>query len=267
MGKAKATKGKVVAAAKKPAKPNRGAPTELTAADKAALAALDETYAVLPDLPVANITHEARELAVIFKKLGAQLVKKSDVGKDAGKELALRLSRLERAEAGWSAARQIRTPKELLALRKRAEKVKRDAFEALRYFAKRLPEVQTRLKAIAAGTGDADLIDDLKRLAELVAEHGSLLTKAELPANPATALDDLAKELSQAVADRDVSPEAIDAIGLRNQAYWHLREHMDDVRDAGNYVFRADPANRALFRSSLTRARERSGKGKKEPNT
>lgn len=245
-------------------KPAKAGPAGLTAADGELLDTLGADYAAQPDFPVANIAHEARELGVSLKKLGAKLAKSSDLPKDAGKDLAARLGRLERAEAGWNAVRQIRTPKDIIALRKRAEKAKTDAFEALRYFAKTNGDVQARLDAISIGSGDADLIDDLKKLAELVSEQAAVLGKADLPKNAADALTALAAELGDAIADRDVSPDAAAAIGARNRAFWHLRELMDEARDAGRYVFRADPANLALFRASVTRARERSRKGKRK---
>lgn len=261
--KGKPQGGKKSGTASKP-KGAKTATKGLTAADGELLAALGADYAVQPDFPVANIAHEARELGVSLSKLGAKLAKSSDLPKDAGKDLAARLGRLERAEAAWNAVRQIRTPKEITALRKRAEKAKRDAFEALRYFAKANGDVQARLDAISIGSGDADLIDDLKKLTELVNEESALLGKAQLPKDAAGVLNGLATELGDAIADRDVSPDAAEAIGARNRAFWHLRELMDEARDAGRYVFREDPANLALFRASVTRARERSRKGKRK---
>lgn len=237
------------------------APT-LSAKDKKVLLALGPDYAEKPDLAVANITHEARELEATLAKLGSRLLATTDLDKNTSADLAARRGRLEAAEARWLTTRAINTPRAVTELRQGGEALKRDAFEALRYFARSDGDVQTQLDRIAEGSGDADLIDDLGKLADLAAANAAPLKKADLPKKPADKLRAAAKALGDAVADRAVDPEAVEAIELRNAAYWHLRELMDAARAAGRYAFRAEPKLLRLFRASVTRAISRR-RGKK----
>ncbi len=229
----------------------------LSAKDREVLLALGGGSTPRPELSVAMILHEARELEATVAKLGPEIVKRSDLDKNVGKDLAARIARLTAAEQAWLAARKITTPKDIRGLRDEGEALRGDAFAALRYFARGHGDAQVSLDAIAEGRGDADLIDDLSKLAALVERHASLLVKADLPKKPADALRLAAKRLADAAADRAVDPSAGELIELRNRAYWHLRALMDDIRAAGRYVYRADRRLLDLFRASGTRAKSR----------
>ncbi|HEX4449194.1 MAG TPA: hypothetical protein VH044_20790 [Polyangiaceae bacterium] len=231
--------------------------TALSAKDEALLDGLDAAYADKPDLPVANILQEARELGATMDKLGSDLVKGSDLAKGAAKDLDARRARLDVAEAVWSATRSRGTPTVITAAREDGESQKRDAFEALRYYLRDEGEVQLRLDEIAQGSGDADLVDDLKKLADLLEESGPALANADLPKKAPDALRAAAEALSGLAADRAVDPVSTKAQDLRNRAYWHLRHLMDEIRAAGRYVYRRDKKLVTAFRASLTRARAR----------
>ncbi len=109
------------------------------------------------------------------------------------------------------------------------------------------------------GTGLADLIDDLKKLAALLDENQKALARADLPKHPADRARGLAESLSRGSADRGVDPVGAAAMSLRNRAFWWLREAMDAVRSAGRYVYRKQPKLLVAFRASSTLARARAG--------
>lgn len=226
----------------------------LTSADRAVLAGA-EAPTDKPMHSVMQVLHEARELLSIMTKLGPALQSRSLLKPGVAAELGARKRRLEASEAEWLAHRALRTPKAIDKLRKAAAEVRSDAFAALRYYAADDDEVQARLDLIGEGGGDADLVDDLGKLADLVDVHAATLKKAELPRKPAEALRKLAAELGDAVADRAVDPEGAELLRLRNRAFWMLLDTMDDVRAAGRYVFRRDPKVVSLFRASGTRRR------------
>ncbi len=230
-------------------------PAGLLDSDRELLLSLDESLAERPDFRVATVVDEARHLEVTVKKLGSELFKGAALDKNLRGELISRRARLERAESAWLELRARATPRDLIKLRSAAERLKRDAFAALRYFVAEDADVQLRLDEIYEGVGDADVIDDLRKLADLAEAHAARLTVADVPKEPVSKLRETAQLLADATAERAVDPDAATAIGLRDRAYWHLRTLMDQLRRAGRYVYRNDPKLLPLFRATSTRAR------------
>lgn len=229
-------------------------PAGLLDSDRELLLSLDESLAERPDYSIAVVLDEARHLEVIVKKLGSELLKGAALDKNVRNELNQRRGRLDQAESAWLELRSRATPREILKLRSGAERLKRDAFAALRYFVAEDGDVQLRLDEIFEGGGDADLIDDLRKLADLAEANAALLAPAALPKEPVNKLRETAQLLADASAERAVDPDAATAIGLRNRAYWHLRTLMDQLRRAGRYVYRDHPKLLPLFRATSTRA-------------
>lgn len=228
-------------------------PVGLSTADKRFLAATPANFADAPDIAVKNLVQEARELGAKFVKLEETIVARSELSRGTGAELTKRLGRLETAESAWLTLRERATPGELTKLRVVAEGYKRAAFASLRYFCREDNDVQVRLDAIAEGSGDADLIDDLRRLAELLLANAKKVAKADLPKGAPSLLGSAADALAHAIAERAATADAAAAMELRNRALWSLRSLMDDIRAAGRYVFRDQPPMLALFRASMHR--------------
>jgi hypothetical protein len=152
--------------------------------------------------------------------------------------------------------------KPLKELRAEAERVKRAAFAAFRYFLRDNAEVQARLDEIAEGSGDADLVDDCRRLGNLVEQHAAAIKKAKLGTRPAEALRKAAEALGDAAAEQAATTVEVATIELRNRAFWHLRAWLDEIRAAGRYVFSAEPRRLVQYRATTTYARKRT-RGKK----
>ena len=112
--------------------------------------------------------------------------------------------------------------------------------------------VQKRVDAIQEGTGLADTVDDLTRLAELMSEQATVLKKADLPKNAAARAKELAGLLPMEAASQASDEQASELISLRNRAFWHLRDAMDEIRAAGRYAFRAEPRLVVRFRGTRT---------------
>ena len=150
-------------------------------------------------------------------------------------------------------------------LRAQAQLRKRDAVEALRYFGRDNPELQQVIESISRRVGDAELVLELHTLAQAVEDNAAILRHADLPKGAAEQLRALADELDTQLAKHRVRSDASTALALRNRAFWHLRELLEEIREAGRYVFRNDARALALFRSSAarTRARQRANKASK----
>ncbi|MCU0680973.1 MAG: hypothetical protein MUF34_01695 [Polyangiaceae bacterium] len=223
------------------------------------LLALPEAYAAAPDYSVVTILHETRAIEAILQKYGKDLLSGTKLDRKTPAEIGARRLALEEAERDWVAARESESPRALTRLRQEAEGLVRDVAAALRYFLEHDATVQRRVGAIREGAGDADRIDDLKRCAELLELHADALKRADLPKKAPRRCRELADELAAASAERDAGRGGVLAAQeLRNRAYWHLRELMDEVRAAGRYVFRHEPKRLTLFRASSTNARHAS---------
>jgi hypothetical protein len=244
------------------AEKTKSAKTQSSSETKA-LRALPASMAVNPDFPVADVMQEARELEKTLKKVGAVLLSRSDLPKTTAHDLSARLALLDRAEDAWQDARKIAAPKDVRRLREEGETLRKDALAALRYFARDDSDTQIAVESVAHGTGDVDLVDDLRKLSALVRAHASILKKAELPKKADKTLADAAKALADAAAERATDADAAELIDLRNRAYWHLRDLMDTIRAAGRYVFRNDARKLTLFRATSSRAR--AGKAPRKP--
>jgi flagellar hook-basal body complex protein FliE len=230
-------------------------PAGLAAERQAELLALPKSYERSIDIPVSQCLQESRELEEVLKLYGVDLSEKGDLTKEARDTLKLRRAVLEQAENLWFGFRLALTPEEKRQARQDAEDLKRDLVAALRFFLRNDQELQRKVSAIQEGSGLADLLDDLSKLADLTEQHQAALSKAEYPQkqSPATASSQartLAETLGTTVAIEKASQTAAEAINLRNRAFWSLRELMDEARATGRYVFRKKPKLLVLFRSS-----------------
>jgi hypothetical protein len=252
MGKAKTT-----AKAKKPAKKAPATKRDKRTVD---LGALDAArYGRSPDISVAKQLHAVKVLHAHAKKNAAALVAGSKLERSDIDELGERLALLDASETEWLALRKRTAPKEITRSRALGVKLRSSAVRALRYFVSDDAEVQARLNAIQEGDGDVDLIDDLRKSADLLDEHAEAIAKdKQLPKERGAALRTVADELEAGVLDRDTSPEARAAREHRNRAFWWLQDAVSRVRSAGQYVFEEEPTLYALFTDALRRARPQS---------
>lgn len=264
--------------AKKSAKPPSAKPTKpepvkakpkakagkhgITAAQRAQLLALDPSLDAPIDRNVAETQQEARQLESVLAKLGKDIYARSNLQKAVGSSLEARRSLLEIAESSWTDHRNAALSKSLREVRAQAEELKRDIIAALRHFQAGDGDVQSRVDAILPGTDLPDLIDDLKKLAKLVDESGTKLSRADLPKHANDKARGYAESLSRGSADRAVDPRGAELMSLRNRTYWFLREAMDAVRSAGRYVYRKQPKLLVAFRASSSRARTRAMAGR-----
>ena len=95
-----------------------------------------------------------------------------------------------------------------------------------------------RVSQTTDGNGHADMIQDLNDIAVLGREHIVPLQATKLDTSllqeAATTADHLSDLLARANVDRE---ESTRTRVIRDQAYTHLKEAVDEVRACGQYVF------------------------------
>lgn len=99
-----------------------------------------------------------------------------------------------------------------------------------------------RVRAIADGTGHADMLQDLNDIATLGKDNPEPLTKIHfdetLLDQAAQVSTELAELLAESRADKGDLAEVKD---LRDRAYTHCKNAVDELRACGQYVFRKNP--------------------------
>ena len=125
-----------------------------------------------------------------------------------------------------------------------------------RFAFRKRPDLLNKIKAIEDGTGHADMVQDLNDLAELGKANLLLLkainfkhSKLELAATQATELSIL---LGKANGERLSDSEAKIT---RDRAYTYLKQAVDEIREAGKYVFWKDDARLKGYSSKYFRNR------------
>jgi hypothetical protein len=122
-----------------------------------------------------------------------------------------------------------------------AYEFKNDLLQTLSFAYRKHPDLLARVKAIKEGTGHADMIQDLNDIAVLGRENHAPLTAISVDLSlletAATKADVLADLLGEANGDKaDQNESKI----IRDKAYTHLKALVDEIREAGKYVFRKD---------------------------
>jgi len=126
-----------------------------------------------------------------------------------------------------------------------------------------------RVSAIAEGSGHADMIQDLNDLAVLGKENSDALTaigfdptKLDTAANTADAMADLLATANGDKAEKNESKV------VRDKAYTYLKELVDEIREAGKYLFWRDKQRLTGYSSEFwKRKNSRKSNDELEPET
>ncbi len=246
---AKAPAGKATPKVEPPAKKGKKDKKAAAPAKGGPLFAYDSTCEVQLDRSVADIVKESHELDFTMKKQGPTLYARSKLSRKVGDSLGERRAKLEAAEAAWAERRAAVLVVDLASERKDAERFRKDAIAALRYYLDDSPSVARKVDEISQGAGFEDLIDDLTQLAAILESNASALAKADLPAAAPKRALELAGHLRGTSLERSVDPESAQALALRNRSFWWLSDAMDEIGSAGQYIFRNEPALLPGFRT------------------
>ncbi len=199
----------------------------------------------IPNMPVDNVLQEAENLYVWASTDKKYLINNSglDWAKYA-KDLPIRAGALRHAQSLWVSERysQEEANKAWKEQSPKAYELRDDLLDDYRYAFRKRPDLLGRVREIAHGSGDADMIQDLSDLSVLGKSNPGELTIAKFK----LAKLDLAAQLSNDMAEllakaNGATQENSLAKEIRDKAFTHLKEAVDEVRDAGKYVFKNNP--------------------------
>lgn len=210
------------------------------AAKLATLQDIDPQNMQKPNMPIKVYLQEAENLFNWVQQDQPQL---QSAGLDWAtwvQDLPTRIGALREAESIWF--------KERFGREEAQQQWEQDApaayalrdqlLRAMRYAYRRDEKLLKRVADIADGSGHADMIQDLNDIATL----------GRANAEPLVAVGVAVEQLDQAAATSDAMADLLAQVNgeradgnrariIRDLAYTHLKEAVDEIRDAGQYVF------------------------------
>ena len=209
----------------------------------AEIEAISEAETKIPNMPIDKFSQEAANLEVWSKDDVAALTTVG-VAQATFDSIIPKIDALRYAQSTWmkdryskEEARQEWDTESPVAL-----ELKNELEHAFRFAFRQRPDLLNKVKAIEEGSGNEDLIQDLSDL--------SVLGKANQPLLEAIALD-VTKLDTAATMSSDMSAllaamngeraENNSAKTIRDKAYTLLKKSVDEIREAGKYVFWKNP--------------------------
>ncbi|MBN2343920.1 MAG: hypothetical protein JXX29_17170 [Deltaproteobacteria bacterium] len=129
-----------------------------------------------------------------------------------------------------------------------------ELLHAMRYAYRDDDTLLSRVRAVAEGSGDADMIQDLNNLSIIGRENPAPLKAIGFDVNKIELAAEMSNEMGtlrgEATADKGNDNEIK---RIRDQAYTHLKEAVDAIRECGQYVFWRDPHRRKGYASAYLR--------------
>lgn len=197
-----------------------------------------------PTTPVDTTVQEAENLFIWAQEDKKALL---DIGLDWNRyilDLPIRTGACRYAQAVWMKERysQEEAAKTWREEAPKAYTFRNDLLADLRFAFRKRPDLLARVRTISDGEGDADMIQDLMDISVLAKAN---MTELEVINYDFTRLD-LAEQQSDSLAEllakaNGATLDNSKAKDIRDRAYTHLKEAVDEVRNTGKYVFRKDP--------------------------
>jgi hypothetical protein len=215
------------------------AQSEALAAKLGILNAIGSKDLQYPSMPMDTFLQEARYL---YKWAGADRDALLAAGLDWSlvEDLPVRADAASEAQSEWHNVRFGREEaQQQWALLSPAGYALRDEIlHYMRYAYRALPELQTRVSVVAEGSSDSDMIQDLNDLAVIGRENLQPLLAVGFDAAKLDEAASKSRELAGLRADASVDKRADrERKLLRDRAYTHLKQAVDEVRRCGQFVF------------------------------
>lgn len=128
-----------------------------------------------------------------------------------------------------------------------------DLLDVQRFAFRKNKDLSNKVRNIAKGRGNADMIQDLNDIVALGRRNADYFAAINFDLtrfDEAAALSDrMATVLADAHAEEDLNRARV----IRDKAYTHLKEVVDEIRDTGKFIFRYEPDTLEKFASDYFR--------------
>ena len=173
-------------------------------------------------------------------------------------DIPKRVGTCRQAQSNWVDRRnkQKEAEKKWSRLAKAADELHSEIIHGFRYAYRKDPDLKSQVDYIAKNYGYADLIQDMNDLATMGRNNPEPLKaigfNMDLLDQAARMSDELSELLNLANGDRWSKAEAKI---IRDKAYTHLKEAVDEVRECGKYLFWRDEERLRWYTSEYLRNR------------
>lgn len=175
-------------------------------------------------------------------------------------DLPVRIGALREAESKWGGERFKKEEPETQWMDKSpvAYTLRNELLQELRFAYRKDPELSAAIKNISSGYGYASMIQDLYKLGTLGRNHPGPLERMGFDMTQLDRAVVMVDELTSlyAATKRDRGHFG-DARTIRNQAFTHLKEAVDEIRNYGRHIFRNNEARKKGYRSEYLNRRYR----------
>lgn len=213
----------------------------------------------VPQVPVSVAVVEAMSLLNRAKKDRLVLLQ-SGLKENFPDDLRLRALALQKAQSRWATDFKMfnNWQKEWRKAAPRAFKLRDELLHHYFFAFRNHPGSYASTQRIARGGSNDDMIQDLADLAKLGEANMELLGAINMDMGLIKKAMELAAELSvlygKATAAKNEKNEALE---LKNKAYFHLKEAVDEIRRVGRYAFWKDPGVYNSYTSDFQRKRNK----------
>lgn len=120
--------------------------------------------------------------------------------------------------------------------------MRKELLAGFRYTFRNHKELISAIRDIAKGKSYADLIQDLSNLSVLGKANVAKLKSINFDIQKLDHAEQLSKEMAQLLAQvNSAIKQSGEVVKTRNQSYTHLKEAVDEIRNAGKYIFKSNP--------------------------
>lgn len=218
----------------------------------AEIEAIAEAETKIPNMPVDKYLQEAADLVVWSEP---DISKLSTVGVTQAifDSLPIRTGALRYAQSLWAKERYSKEEAQLEWDEKSpaAIALKNELEHTFRFAFRKRPDLLSKVHTIEEGSGNEDLIQDLSDLAVLGKANTTLLEAAALDVTKLDTAESTSQEMSVLLAT--INGERADnnsAKITRDKAYTLLKQAVDEIREAGKFIFWKDTTRLKGYRSA-----------------
>ncbi|WP_109832032.1 hypothetical protein [Reichenbachiella versicolor] len=212
---------------------------------------LPDTESKSPNMPIDKFIQEAADLE-IWSAIDLPKLLAVGVPQETFDNLPILTGSLRYAQSQWNKDRFTKEEarKEWNEKQPAAMDHKDELEHSFRFAFRKVPELLTKVKYIEEGSGHADLVQDLSDLSVLGKDNTSMLEAIGFDMNKLDIAENLSIEMSELLATMNGSIGDKNATRvIRDKAYTLLKRSVDEIREAGRFVFWKDKDKLKGYRS------------------
>lgn len=201
-------------------------------------------------IPVSIYVQEAQNLYQCCLKDEAVL-KAKGLEWELVLDLPVRAGALRQAESLWTIRdKQEAAEKEWMMKAPTAYKLRNELLKEFRFAYHKAPEYMARLKLMSSGYGYASMIQNLYELSSVGRKYPEPLARINFDMAQLDRAEAMSAEMASLYAKTNrIRARSNEAKTIRDQAFTHLKEAVDEIRRYGRHVFRDDQERKKGYRS------------------